>query len=204
MAQAAGTGAGTGAGTTGGNAPGNLTAHFQRHDPAQQGGAWDALWGAGCTPWDRGGPSLALRDALVEEPHLFPGHGRQDRPSARETSAATTTTAKTRRKKALVPGCGRGYDVLLLADLGYDVVGLEVSPTALDEARAYAAAVAGREPTVLEGVPVVPGSVTWVLGDFFGDAWLSEVPGVIGGGGDGEEGSGKFDLIFDYTVRETE
>ena len=192
MAQAAGAAAGAGAGTGGGgDPPRTLTEHFHSHDPARQGGAWNALWEAGCTPWDRGGPSLALRDALLEEPHLFPDH----RPSGEGTR---------RKKRALVPGCGRGYDVLLLADLGYDVVGLEVSPTALDEARAYAAAVAGREPTVQQGKPVVPGSVTWVLGDFFGDAWLSEVPGVIGGGGDGEEGSGKFDLIFDYTVRETE
>ena len=36
------------------------------------------------------------------------------------------------RRKALVPGCGRGVDVLLLASFGYDAYGLECSATAVD------------------------------------------------------------------------
>ena len=43
-----------------------------------------------------------------------------------------------RRKKALVPGCGRGVDVLLLQSLGYDVVGLEISPGAVKACLEYA------------------------------------------------------------------
>lgn len=37
--------------------------------------------------------------------------------------------------KALVPGCGKGYDVLLLSAFGYDATGLEISSKALEEAR---------------------------------------------------------------------
>lgn len=39
----------------------------------------------------------------------------------------------------LVPGCGRGHDVRALAGSGLEVVGLDISPTAVDMARAIAA-----------------------------------------------------------------
>lgn len=42
--------------------------------------------------------------------------------------------------RALVPGCGRGYDVALLASPTRFVVGLEYSPTAAASAREYIAA----------------------------------------------------------------
>ena len=178
--------------------PRSLTAHFQTHEPARQGPAWDALWRAGRTPWDRGGPCAALRDLLLPQEgrsDLFPGH----------PSGAQQVGKAGKRKTALVPGCGRGYDVLQLAELGYDVVGLEISDTAIRAAREHAAAAAsgGREAGEEEEEggesEDARGAVVWAAGDFFEDDWLRgpEVQRLVGGGG----GGGKFDLIFDHTVR---
>lgn len=38
-------------------------------------------------------------------------------------------------KTALVPGCGRGNEVLLLAELGYQVTGVDLAPAAIDALR---------------------------------------------------------------------
>ena len=45
------------------------------------------------------------------------------------------------RRTALVPGCGRGHDALLLAAWGYDVVGLDYSAEAVRRAAENMAAV---------------------------------------------------------------
>lgn len=162
-----------------------------RHAPAAaHGPAWDGLWRDAYTPWDRGGPSLALHDLLTAPPapRLFDG------PAAP-------------RATALVPGCGRGYDVLLLAALGYDVVGLDFSAEAGGQARELERRVllegaagkdAGGQDAGAESVgmqvcrprPGVPrGRVSWATGDFFDDAWWDAC------------GQPSFDLVFDYTVR---
>lgn len=91
-----------------------------------------------------------------------------------------------KKLKALVPGCGKGYDVLLLASWGYEAYGLEIASTALEAARKVEAEMSGQKEyeTKREG-----GSVTWLSGDFFEDGFLKNV-----------QGEGKFDLIYDYTV----
>jgi len=40
-------------------------------------------------------------------------------------------------KTALVPGCGRGYDVARLAVAGYETTGLELAQTAVEEANTF-------------------------------------------------------------------
>lgn len=106
-----------------------------------------------------------------------------------------------------MPACGRGYDAVLLAKVfGFDVVGLEISSSALDTARQYLDGVnevlhAHRakqkhsdqdNPAMrfwVENQSPSPGRVHWVSGDFFSDDWLDDA------------GAEQFDLIFDYTVR---
>jgi len=61
---------------------------------------------------------------------------------------------------ALVPGCGRGYDVITLADLGFRTWGVDVSQTAIDQAIKYQA-------LATPGGTHGPGSVTWIAHDFF-------------------------------------
>lgn len=134
---------------------------------------WDTCYRDSFHPWDRAGPSLALADLLLQRRDLVP-------PVSREG-----------RKTALVPGCGLGHDVRLLASFGYDVVGLDVSETALGRAKEQQEAVDKQDQYPLQN-GVERGSITWLAANFFANDWAE---------GLGANGSGKFDLIFDYTVR---
>lgn len=94
------------------------------------------------------------------------------------------------KKRALVPGCGRGYDVLLLSRLGYDVWGLDYSEEATKQSIIYEKKVEqGDDGTYaeLEREGVKKGKVTWLTGDFFSDEWVNKA------------GVQQFDLTYDYT-----
>jgi SAM-dependent methyltransferase len=52
--------------------------------------------------------------------------------------------------RAIVPGCGRGHEVLLLAELGWDAVGIDFAEAPLLDARA-AAAQRGLAPSFVQG-----------------------------------------------------
>lgn len=126
-----------------------------------------------------GFPSPALVDLLTDRTDLLgPSH------------IGEIGSEKT-RKKALVPGCGKGYDVLLLAAFGYDAYGLEFSPKALEQAKQHQEASKDQEVYKTRDESEGKGNVTWLSGDFFKDDWVAQVEGH-------EEG--KFDLIYDYTV----
>jgi SAM-dependent methyltransferase len=153
---------------------GRLQSTFHGSTLNDHGDKWDALWKESYTPWDRGGPSLALADLIREHPELFPPHNRG-----------------ARRKTALVPGCGRGYDVLLLSALGYDVIGLDYSAVAVREAATNEQRVLGGRDKELYDSFVGHegrGAVSWKEGDFFEDSWVVLVSRV------------HYDLIYDYTV----
>jgi methyl halide transferase len=70
---------------------------------------WDEIYRKGEVFWDRGEPSLPMKQYLER-------HGV--------------------RGRALVPGCGRGYEVALAVEHGLDATGLDIAPTAVAEARA--------------------------------------------------------------------
>ncbi|KAK2615933.1 hypothetical protein N8I77_002654 [Diaporthe amygdali] len=185
--------------------------HFRNKPLQEHGSLWNQLWERQTTSWDRGGPSIALHEALSVYPELFDGSypdlGLLSDFVGHETAQAATpftTSATAPRKKALVPACGRGYDAVLLAKVfGYDVVGLEISSTALDAARQYENSVnevldapvkqqppSHDDPAVdfwIKNRTSSPGRVNWVSGDFFSDGWLVDA------------GAEQFDLIFDYT-----
>lgn len=111
------------------------------------------------------------------------------------------------RKKALVPGCGPGYDAVSLSKLyGYDVVGLDISQEAISLATYYLESVSDliweRRPpcknrddqkwatwmrTSLKAIRNA-GNIKWVEGDFFSDGWLNKAD------------TDKFDLIYDFQV----
>lgn len=78
---------------------------------------------------------------------------------------------------ALVPGCGRGYDVSLLAHHGYKAVGLDLSPTAVRLAQEHHDARPATEQ------PSGGGEAHFVLGSFY-----EHTPP-----------EGGYDLLFDYT-----
>ncbi|KAJ2785765.1 hypothetical protein H4R18_000311 [Coemansia javaensis] len=75
--------------------------------PGEYSQIWDRLWGAGQTRWDKGEVSPALRQLIEEKRWALPPG------------------------RAIVPGCGRGYDALFLAAPGRHVVGADLSPVAV-------------------------------------------------------------------------
>ncbi len=107
--------------------------------------SWEDAWREGRTGWDAGESAPALIE-LVERGALPTG-------------------------RALVPGCGAGYDVLTLATEDREVIGLDVAPTAAERFRAL------REE---RDVPAERARVE--VADFF--AFAPEAP---------------FDLVWDYT-----
>jgi SAM-dependent methyltransferase len=108
---------------------------------------WDVLWKEGVargTRFDTAGSSPALVD-LLKQGGLPQG-------------------------KALVPGCGRGYDAIAFAAFGYHAVGMDLSDTAVKEAQLVAA----------ERQDEVTGTLEFSVGNFF-------------------EHQGQYDVIWDLT-----
>ena len=155
-----------------------LKTHFLDHSGDKYAEGWSKLWDAGdLLPWDRFMPHPALAETLEQGDEIIGS-----------ATVSDGIDGSKRRKKALVPGCGRGVDVLLLQSFGYDVLGLEVSPQAVVEAEKY-----GKEHESdykIRDEQLGRGSRRYVNGDFYKDEWLK------GAGIDGNT----FDLIYDYTV----
>ncbi len=107
--------------------------------------SWETAWSEGRTGWDAGSPAPALLEVL-ERFERAPG-------------------------RALVPGAGSGYDALALEAAGWEVVALDVAPTAARRFEALRDA---------HGVSAERARVE--VADFF--TW---------------EPAGRFDLVWDYT-----
>ena len=69
---------------------------------------WDSCYRDNNLPWNRNQPSPPLVEWV-----------RKNQPTGR----------------ALVPGCGLGHDVVMLAESGIDATGLDIAPTAVAKAR---------------------------------------------------------------------
>ena len=97
-------------------------------------GAWDDRWKKADTPWDMGVPAPPLV-AAVDRGDVAPP------------------------ARVLVPGCGAGNDARFLAARGFDVVGVDVSETALLRARELAAKDGVRAEFVLADLFAPPASL---------------------------------------------
>jgi len=97
---------------------------------------WDQRYRDGNDRWELGKPAPPLDTFLRTD-------SRTPQPPAR----------------VLVPGCGRGHEVALLADLGYEVIGLDFSGEAIERAQA----VHGSDSTQLR----------WLQADLFDGAALA-------------------------------
>ncbi|KAL2802496.1 S-adenosyl-L-methionine-dependent methyltransferase [Aspergillus granulosus] len=160
---------------------GRLISHFENRETPDHGKAWSDLWDSGESDlWDRGLPSPALIDLIEEyDERLF--HPFQSADSGE-------------RKRVLVPGCGRGYDVISLSLHGFDAYGLEISSTAVAEARELAAKEMTSPSPNNFGIDsstdpqnLASGMPRFIEGDFFDSTW-SDALGF------------QFDVIYDYTV----
>ncbi|KAL2814724.1 thiol methyltransferase [Aspergillus cavernicola] len=141
---------------------------------------WEELWAQGdniSLPWDKRKPNPTLEEVLTTKRAIING------PLLNTNEGGGSP----QRKKALVAGCGRGVDILLLASFGYDAYGLDYSKSAIEECRKEEEEGEANYP-VRDRV-IGRGKVTWVQGDFFEDTWVEEL-GVA---------RNCFDFIYDYT-----
>ncbi|KAJ5837416.1 uncharacterized protein N7525_002604 [Penicillium rubens] len=149
-----------------------LIRHFEQSSIENHNEAWDRLWETDNSDmWDRGKPSPALVDLLEQREDIL-----------------SPIAANGRRKKILVPGCGKGYDVVMLALHGFDAVGLEISAKGVSTAEEYAQKEIQAPQAYNFGSASANkferGSVSFIQGDFFhSDCTKGE----------------KFDVIYDYT-----
>jgi len=95
---------------------------------------WDESYRKGEIYWDKGAPSPPMKQYLERHPA---------------------------RGRALAPGCGHGHEVSLAVEHGLDVIGLDIAPTAIAEARALYPQIAER----------------FIVGDLFSPA--AELRGVF-------------------------
>ncbi|KDE08770.1 hypothetical protein, variant [Microbotryum lychnidis-dioicae p1A1 Lamole] len=93
-------------------------------DTADQG--WDRAWAKGCTPWDSKDVQPALKELVDSNWHKV-----QLGDVAKWGEDSVTTPGS----KALIAGCGRGYDATFFAARGLDSLGLDLSPTAVKAAQ---------------------------------------------------------------------
>lgn len=120
---------------------------FRAHPPENHPALWEAIYTADNDEWCYNLPSGALLSLFCDYAELFRGacpafrllrnwigHGfgyqgvRQD--------PRLSVAGRGQKKRALVPGYGRGLDALALAKVfGYEVVGVDVSESALESAR---------------------------------------------------------------------
>lgn len=85
---------------------------------------WDDHYKDGFLPWDTGEPDPLLV-GLVDDGTLTPG-------------------------KTFEVGCGTGTNVRYLAEKGFDVLGVDLAPTAIEQAKAKLAGVAGARVEVMD------------------------------------------------------
>ncbi|GAA5898962.1 uncharacterized protein JCM6883_003487 [Sporobolomyces salmoneus] len=115
-------------------------------DPSQGAkadGAWDEAWRSNVTPWDSKLKDVqpSLRE-LIEENWGETGIRWED--------------LRQDEGKALVAGCGRGYDAIYFASRGIPSVGIDLSPRAVEAAQAHLATLSG-----------APTNVSFQAADFF-------------------------------------
>lgn len=115
---------------------------------------WDKMWATGIQPGEK-------FDALEPLPALVKMVEEGSVPSGR----------------ALVPGCGRGYDVVLLASSERHCTGLDISPIAISVAENFFAGLPPEQKPARE-------SVTFTAASFF------DLP---------EDSDNKFNFVYDYT-----
>lgn len=93
---------------------------------------WEECYRVGHTPWDKGEAAPPLFEMMERMGDAVWGKG-----------------------AVLVPGCGVGHDVRVIATSGVEVVGVDIAPSAVESARGYG--VVGRE--------------VYQVADFLGEGW---------------------------------
>ena len=116
---------------------------------------WQERFESGSTPWDRGEPNPALAPLLARG--IMPAGAR-----------------------VLVPGCGAGHEVALLAAAGYRTIAVDYAPAAVELTRARLTQ-AGLQAEVIEAdllawAPAAPLDAVWdqaCLAALHPDLWIA-------------------------------
>ena len=87
---------------------------------------WQAKFDAESTPWDRGAINPQI-EKWVRSGQLHPSQSADARSPGGGDEARLT--------RVLVPGCGSGYEVAMLAEWGFDVTGVDFAPAATERTR---------------------------------------------------------------------
>ncbi len=93
--------------------------------PGPDVGFWQSRFDARETPWDRGGINPQI-EHWVRSGALRP---------SQDADARAVSGDDARLTRVLVPGCGSGYEVALLAEWGFDVTGVDFAPAATERTR---------------------------------------------------------------------
>lgn len=86
---------------------------------------WQTRFVDRATPWDRGTANPQLEN-WIRSGVLQPSANARQRTSGGEDTHVT---------RVLVPGCGSGHEVSLLAEWGFDVTAVDFAPAALEQTR---------------------------------------------------------------------
>jgi len=99
------------------------------NQPARQPGPdrafWQGKFDARITPWDRGNINPQI-ETWVRSGQLRP---------SQDADARSASGDDERLTRVLVPGCGSGYEVAMLAEWGFDVTAVDFAPAATARTR---------------------------------------------------------------------
>ena len=88
---------------------------------------WSQRYQEANTPWDLAGPTPELARRLDRLPLLAMQTSPQESATARESPRPTPAVPP----QVLIPGCGTGYDGVLLAQAGHRVTAIDFAPEAI-------------------------------------------------------------------------
>jgi len=135
---------------------------------------WEQRWVEKKTGWDMSGSSPLLVNLVRDFVHTKPDFYSEANKEHYKFSDIPIPPGGP-NTKALIPGCGRGYDVQLLAERYGHAIGCDISATGVEEAKKW-----------LSEQPATTGKRSVLLKDFFDTKT-------------GLDADGPFDLIYDYT-----
>lgn len=151
---------------------------------------WSKAWQANMTPWDSGG---------VPQPSLVSFV--QDTPQGKallQSLGLPSDTGAPSKARALVPGCGRGYDVEFFAWLGFgEVLGVDIAPEAVQAAEAWVGGLPSAHAANTEK-PAAPGAAPRSSYDHLSRVHFKALD-YFAAATEADQPLGQFDLIYDYT-----
>ena len=116
--------------------------------PGPDAAFWQAKFDARATPWDRGAVNPQIEEWVssgvlepIQRGSGEPVGGAEEgadegaEQGAEEGAEQGARESSSRLTRVLVPGCGSGHEVAMLAERGFDVTGVDYAPAAVERTR---------------------------------------------------------------------